>query len=289
MDFDFAVPTVLDYFATLVQDDDSLALTEAAISIAQDVAPSLDIASVSNELDGLAATLKRRLPGSAPTLHKLLALNHYFFRELQFAGNVNNYYDPQNSYVHTVLRTRRGIPISLAVVWLELANSIGLAAQGINFPGHFLVRIQVSEGQVIIDPMNGSSLDADELMDRLYQAGISPEPDESREAFLSHYLKDCSIRDILARMLRNLKEIYKSQQHWERVLQIQERMIVLYPTALWPQHWHLYRDRGLIFAHLNRTAEAMADLHLYLEHEPEAQDAHIVRLQLEQLQKQMPR
>lgn len=285
MDFDFAVPSVLDYFATLVQDDSSLALTEAAISIAQDVAPSLDIATVSNELDGLAATLKRRLPNDAPTLHKLLALNHYFFRELQFAGNVNNYYDPQNSYIHSVLRTRRGIPISLAVVWLELAHSIKLDAQGVNFPGHFLVRIQVSEGQVVIDPMSGASLDAEELMDKLYQAGISPEPNESRESFLSQYLQDCSKRDILARMLRNLKEIYKWQQHWERALQIQERMIVLYPTTSSPPHWHLYRDRGLIFAHLNRTAEAIADLHLYLEHVPEAEDAHIVRMQLEQLQK----
>lgn len=285
MDFDFAVPTALDYFATLVQDDSSLALTEAAISIAQDIAPSLDIGTVVNELDGLAATLKRRLPNDAPKLHKLLALNHYFFRELQFAGNINDYYDPQNSYIHTVLRTRRGIPISLAVVWLELAHSIGLHAEGVNFPGHFLVRLQVSEGQVLIDPMNGTSLDGDALVDKLYQAGINQQPDESREAFLGQYLEGCTKRDVLARMLGNLKEIYKWQKHWERALQIQERLIVLYPSLLWPNHWYLYRERGLIYAHLHRNEEAIADLQLYLEHVPDAEDAHIVRMQLEQLQK----
>lgn len=286
MDFDFAVPTVLDYFAALVQNDTSLALTEAAISIAQDVAPSLDIATVSNELDRLAATLRRRLPDEAPTLHKLLALNHFFFRELQFAGNVNDYYDPQNSYIHTVLRTRRGIPISLAVIWLELAQSIGLAAEGINFPGHFLVRMQLREGQVVLDPMNGSSLDTDELMDRLYQAGISPDANESRETFLAPHLSACTGRDILARMLRNLREIYQWKKHWERALQIQERLIILYPTAVWPSHWHLYRERGLLFAHLKRTEEAIADLNLYLQNAPGAQDTDVVRLQLQQLQKQ---
>lgn len=286
MEFDFAVPTVLDYFAALVQDDGSLALTEAAISVAQDIAPSLDIATVSNELDRLAATLRRRLPNAAPKLHKLLALNHFFFRELQFAGNINNYYDPQNSYLHTVLRTRRGIPISLAIIWLELAQSVGLAAEGVNFPGHFLVRIQLREGQVVLDPMNGSSLDTDELMDRLYQVGISPGPEESRETFLASHLNACTGRDILARMLRNLKEIYQSKKHWERALQIQERLIILYPPAVWSSHWHLYRERGLLFARLKRNEEAIADLRMYLQNAPEAQDADVIRLQLQQLQEQ---
>lgn len=288
MDFEFAIPSAHDYFGSLVQDDSSLALTEAAISLAHDVAPSLDIEAVLHELDGLASTLKRRLPADAPKLHKLLALNHYFFRELQFTGNVNNYYDPQNSYLHTVLRTRRGIPISLAVIWLELAQSIELEADGINYPGHFLLRIQVSEGQVIIDPMSGASLDSDALMEKLYEAGISPAPAESRDDFLRNYLHTASKRQMLSRMLRNLKEIYQWQKHWDRALQIQERLIILYPSKddpdRWPDHWHLLRERGMILSHLKRNAEAIADFELYLAHVPEAQDAQVVRMQIEQLQ-----
>src|SRR5882724_3243198 len=158
----FQTPTALEYFATLVADDASLSLIEAAVAIAQDEEPQLDTQSVLADIDALADRLRRRLPSDASTLHRLRLLNNFFFQELGFAGNVNNYYDIGNSHLSTVLRTRRGIPITLAVLYIELATQIGLTARGVSFPGHFLIKLRMSTGQqqgeVVIDPFTGQSL-----------------------------------------------------------------------------------------------------------------------------------
>src|SRR3569623_285526 len=131
----------LEFFAALVQQDDSIPLFEAALSIAQDAEPLLDLNVPQLAIDLLAAKLQRRLPSDASHIQKLRMLNHYFYHERGFAGNINNYYDPDNSYLHRVLITRRGIPISLAVVYMELAEQIGLQVKGISFPGHFLMKM----------------------------------------------------------------------------------------------------------------------------------------------------
>ena len=152
----FDVPSALDYFALLVADDASLSLIEAAVSIAQDEHPQLDVQAVRADVDAHAARLRRRVPADAVPLQRLRVLNRYFFQELGFAGNVNHYHDPRNSYLHEVLRSRRGIPITLAVLYIELAQHIGLAAQGVSFPGHFLIKLHLNQGQrqgeVLIDP-----------------------------------------------------------------------------------------------------------------------------------------
>ncbi len=124
-------PTPLEYFATLVGDDAGLNLLEAAAAIAQDEFPALDVQAVLAEVDSLAERLRQRLPADASAGHKLRSLTRYFHQELGFAGNINNYYERGNSYIHHVLATRRGIPITLAVIFLELATQLGLRAQGI--------------------------------------------------------------------------------------------------------------------------------------------------------------
>ncbi|MDE2093328.1 MAG: transglutaminase family protein, partial [Burkholderiales bacterium] len=163
----FEMPTALDYFASLVADDASLSLVEAAAAIAQDDFPMLDTQAVLAEIDAMAAKLKRRFPADAVPVQRLRWLNRYFFQELGFAGNVNNYYDPHNSYLHRVLSTRRGIPITLAVLYIELATQIGLTARGVSFPGHFLVKLRMrsgrQQGEVVIDPFTGQSLSRDEI------------------------------------------------------------------------------------------------------------------------------
>lgn len=118
----FEVPTALDYFAMLVVDDASLSLVEAAVSIGQDAQPQLDVQAVLAEIDALATRLERRVAADAVPLQRLRLLNRFFFQDLGFAGNVNHYHDPRNSYLHEVLRTRRGIPITLAVLYIELAQ-----------------------------------------------------------------------------------------------------------------------------------------------------------------------
>jgi regulator of sirC expression with transglutaminase-like and TPR domain len=253
------VPTPLDYFASLVQSDTEFPLLEAAASLAQDDYPDLDVQQVLGSVDQLLARLKRRFAADAPPLQKLRALNQFFYRDLNFAGNLNHYYDPENSYISAILQTRRAIPITLAVVWLELAQGVGLAARGIGFPGHFMVKVNLPNGQVVIDPVDGQSLSREELSERLEPFRRRSGLIDEFEVPLGLYLQVAPPRDIIARMLHNLKEIHTSQEDWSRLISVQNRLIVLLP-----QTWSEYRDRGLAHAELGQLDLALADLDTYL-------------------------
>lgn len=273
-------PQPLAYFAALVAEDQGFALLEAAICVAQDDQPTLDPQAVIGEIDRLAAKLQARLPTDAPPLRRLRALNHYFFSELAFAGNVNNYYDTRNSYLHEVLRTRRGIPITLALLYMELAGQLGLKARGVSFPGHFLVKVGMPQGEVVIDPFNGRSLSRDELDERLlpYRARHGLEGDF--ETPLGLFLQAAPSRDILARLLFNLKEIHRTGEDWPRLLAVQQRLVVLLPQAAEER-----RDRGLTWAELGRPAEAADDLAAYLAARPAAADAAALAERLAELRR----
>lgn len=260
-------PTPLEYFASLVRSDEQFPLLEAAASLAQDEYPDLDVQQVLGDVDQLLARLKRRLPADAAPLARLRALNQFFFRDLSFGGNVNDYYDPDNSYLNAVLRTRRGVPISLAVLWLELAQGLGLQARGVGFPGHFMMKVSLPKGQVVIDPFTGQSLSREELMERL-------EPYKRRNGLVDEfdvplglYLQAATPREIIARMLRNLKEIFRAQEDWDRYIPVANRLVVLLPDA-----WSEFRDRGLAHAGRGNTAQAVEDLETYLVHAEEALD-----------------
>ncbi len=261
----FEAPTPLAYFAALVADDDNLLLIEAAASIAQDEFPAVDTQGVLAEIDLLADRLKRRIPADASPVQRLRLLGHYFFSELGFAGNVNDYYDPQNSYLHNVLKTRRGIPITLSLIYIELAKHIGLEARGVAFPGHFLVKLKMPagdrHGEVVINPFTGQSLGREDLEDMLQPFRRRPGAHPDFEAPLGLYLQTALPRDVLARLLRNLKEIYRSAQDWPRLLAVQQRLVTLLPST-----WEERRDRGLAYAELSLFPEALADLEAYLEH-----------------------
>ncbi|KAF1043177.1 SirB1 family protein [Xylophilus sp.] len=256
------IPSPLSYFAALVQSDAHFPLLEAAASIAQDEYPELDVQQVLGDVDQLLARIQRRLPADAGALQKLRALNQFFYSDLGFAGNVNDYYDPDNSYLNAVLRTRRGIPISLAVLWLELAQGLGLQARGVGFPGHFMVKVNLPRGQVVMDPFSGRSLSQEELVERLepYRVGTHLAEDLGLPP-LAPYLQAATPREIIGRMLRNLKEIHRAQQDWARLVAVQNRLVTLLPRA-----WGEYRDRGLALAEQGRMAEAVTDLESYLSH-----------------------
>src|ERR1035437_8031520 len=254
MNLSLAVPTPLEYFASLVQSDAEFALLEAAASLAQDEYPELDVAQVLQDVDQLLARLKRRIPADAPPLQKLRAVNQFFYRDLSFAGNVNHYYDPDNSYVSVILRTRRAIPISLAVVWMELAQGLGLTARGVGFPGHFMIKVNLPNGQVVIDPLDGQSLSREDLAERLEPYRQRTDLVDDFEVPLGLYLQVSPPRDIISRMLRNLKEIHTAQEDWLRLIAVQGRLIVLLPQA-WPE----YRDRGLAHAEAGNVGPALAD------------------------------
>lgn len=266
----------LDYFASLVQEDKHIPLFEAALSIAQDDIPSLDLQECLLEIDRFAARLKRRFPADIAQIPKLRLLNNFFYQELGFAGNLNDYYNPDNSYLHKVLASRRGIPISLAVIYMELAQQIGLDVKGISFPGHFLMKLSVSSGDIILDPFNGASLSREDIEERLepyFIAGRRPS-----DPPLASYLEDASPRTILVRMLRNLKALFAEHPHWKQFLHVQQRLVILLPDEIAER-----RDRGLAYANLDCPQAALQDLEAYLDQCPQATDADSVRQRLPEL------
>ncbi|MBB3179370.1 SirB1 family protein [Variovorax sp. Sphag1AA] len=267
MTFSFQAPTALEYFESLVKSDEQFPLLEAAASIAQDEYPELDVQQVLGDVDQLLARLKRRLPADAAPLHRLRTLNQFFFHDLSFGGNVNDYYDPDNSYLNAVLRTRRGIPISLAVLWMELAHGLGLQARGVGFPGHFMLKVTLPKGQVVIDPFTGKSLSREELSERLEPYKRSNGLVGDFDVPLGLYLQPATPREIIGRMLRNLKEIHHAQEDWQRAIAVQDRLVALFPEA-----WGEYRDRGLAHAEQGNSAAAVRDLETYLAHADEALD-----------------
>jgi regulator of sirC expression with transglutaminase-like and TPR domain len=276
-------PTPLSYFASLVQSDEHFPLLEAAASLAQDEEPNLDVQQVLDDVERLLRRVQSRLPDDADDLTQLAILTQVFYQDLGFGGNANDYYAPENSYLNDVLRTRRGIPISLAIVWLELAQTLGLQAQGISFPGHFLVKVSLQGGLVVLDPLTGKSLGLDNLSERLSpyrspaDSSVAADLDEG-ETPLGLYLQACPERDILARMLRNLKEIFRAQEDWPRMLQVMDRLVVLLP-----EFWSERRDRGLVHAELGHVHEALQDLRLYLEAVPLGPDTVALRNRVSEL------
>lgn len=272
--------SVLDYFATLVAEDNSFPLTETALSLAQDAYPDLDLQSTLAELDELALRLKRRLPDDAGFTERIGALNRFFFRELGFAGNLNDYYDPDNSYLNVVLKRRRGIPISLAVLYMELGEQIGVPVKGVSFPGHFLLRVTLPEGDVMLDPTTGQSLTEAQMVDMLepYLSHVT----DSLGSALRMLLQPATSREIIARMLRNLKSIYLQTERWQRLLAVQQRLVILLPENI-----EEVRDRGFAYARLDYLRPALEDLERYLGDCPDAGDATAVESQLQELRQRV--
>lgn len=275
-------PTPLDYFAALVQSDDGFPLLEATACVAMDEYPELDVQTLLGDVDQLLARLRRRLPADAAPLQRLRLLNQFFFHDMGFGGNVNHYYDPDNSYLNVLLKTRRGIPISLAVVWLELAQGLGLQAKGVNFPGHFMVKVNLPQGQVMIDPFTGQSLSRDDLTERL-------EPFKRRNGLVDDfdvpvglYLQSAPPRDILARVLRNLKEIHRTQEDWHRLVQVLHRLVIVLPNDLTER-----RDRGLAWAELGHADRALPDLEAYLAQADDPLDADAIAQRVSELRREL--
>ncbi len=306
MQLDYQVPTPLEYFILLVntdqqndaQNDVQFPLLEAATALAQDEYPDLDVQAVLDDVDKLLARVKRRLPADSSALQRLRILNQFFYRDLGFGGNVNHFYDPENSFMNSVLRTRRGIPISLAVLWLELAQGLKLDAHGVSFPGHFMLKVSLPNGQVVIDPFTGQSLSREDLNERLepYQnaqnlvqriRALDEQLGDQIESSMTDqdipfglYLQAAKPRDIIVRMLHNLKEIYRSQEDWQRMIPVQDRLIALYADA-----WDEHRDRGLAFAELGKASAAVRDFDVYLSHMADAVDANAIALRAAELRR----
>lgn len=261
---------------------DCINIAEAALVIAAEEYPDLDVDGYLIRIDDMAASLRKRLRQDITATETIIALNHYVFEELGFSGNADDYYDPRNSFLNQVIDRRLGIPITLSVVYIEIGRRVGLALHGVSFPGNFLVKCVVRDGAIILDPYaGGASLSIVELQHRLQalQNGINVTP-----AAVEGILSAADGKEILARVLRNLKGIYLQQKDMLKALSATERIIALLPAA-----GEEYRDRGKIYLDLECFRAALSDFRHYLKLIPGAGDAQAVKQRVAELQQVVAR
>jgi len=227
--------------------------------------------------DEIAAAIKRRLAYDAFAEQKVLALNYYLFNEMRFSGNVDDYYDPRNNYLNEVIERRIGVPITLSILYLEIGKRLGLNLKGVSFPGHFLVKLSVKRGQLVLDPFTGGNAQSEaDLRQRLAQVLPSR---QAERVELDPYLEPATPRLIVARTLRNLKNIYLQAGKLEQALAVMHRMLLVMPESV-----EELRDRGFVYQRLECFRPALSDLQNYLRRRPQAPDATEVHGKIVELQ-----
>ena len=268
-------------FAQAVAREDEINLAQACLLIAQDAYPALDVGQYLDNIDRMALGLRSELPRGTAAEERIGALNQFLFERLGYRGNTDDYYDPRNSYLNEVIDRKTGIPITLSVLYIEVGRRLGLPLEGVSFPGHFLVRVQVRGGVLVLDPFAGglaqSEADLRSRLSRVIPEGVAADVPVA-ELPLDQFLEPATKREILARVLRNLKAIYREKDKPERLLQVLNRMLVLTPEAS-----SELRDRGYVYQRLECWRPALKDLTEYLEREPDAPDLEEVRASMMEL------
>ena len=236
-------------------------LATAALLIARLEYRRLDASRYLDTLDQMGATAREQVGAVTDPLESIRVLNGYLFEELGFAGNEEQYEDPRNSFLNDVLERRTGIPITLSLVYIEVARRAGVLLEGVNFPGHFLLRVRGWNGQteqldhdLIVDPFHGGALLSQNDCQRLLRQHGSPSA-----AFDPGLLVGATKSQILIRMLVNLKRIYVQMRSFPQAREVTEMLVALNPSALAE-----LRDRGLLAYHLNDFSSALRDLEDYL-------------------------
>ena len=270
----------LEPFAEVVgRDDARIDLARACLMIAQDAYPALDVERYLGDIERMAMRLRASMPQEHGAEERVVALNQFLFGELGFWGNTDDYYDPRNSYLNDVLDRKTGLPITLAVVYMEIGRRIGLPLQGVSFPGHFLVRLRLRTGVLVLDPFSGgvpqSEAELRARLQRVIPEGVT-ENVPVAELPLDQFLEPATNRQILARILRNLKGVYRDKP--ESMLDVLNRMLVVSPDAATE-----LRDRSVVYQRLECYRAALQDLKEYAEREPDAPDQDEVRVRLMEL------
>jgi regulator of sirC expression with transglutaminase-like and TPR domain len=254
-------------------------LAEGALLIAQEEYPALDVEAYLRRLDAMAEVVSGRLGLEIDPLRIVAQINTYLFEEQGFRGNLTHYYDARNSFLNDVLERKMGIPITLSVVYIELARQVGLPIVGVGLPGHFLVRYSAHPTVFWIDPFHrGQILSREDCQIRLadmYGQAL---------AWSDDYLQPVSDHAILQRMLYNLKALYVQQGDHRRALHVVERLLLLRPEVLTE-----VRDRGLLRAQLGLLEAALDDLQHYLQLSPEAPDVPLITQHIATLRQSLGR
>lgn len=250
--------------------EQDLNLAAASLAIATDHYPELEPAQYLARLDEMAKAVAARLGPKPRQTETLSAINEHLFHDLGLSGNTRDYSDPRNSYLNEVLDRGLGIPISLSVIYLEVAWRLGLPCQGVSFPGHFLIKCRVHGGHVVLDPFNqGASLGGSELV--ALAARVLGHDALAGDA-LGQLLVAVPKRSILLRLLRNLKLIHLQADRPEQALMVLDKMLHLDPSSAVD-----LRDRGKIYEDMEATRAALADYRSYLALVPDGPDAAHLR------------
>jgi regulator of sirC expression with transglutaminase-like and TPR domain len=257
----------VDFRSYATRPDGELTLLEGAVLIARLGHPTVDPAEEAARLDELARPLKELELGRRPLAVQARAMADHLYISNGFRGNVESYHDPDNSFINRVLERRLGIPISLAVVYLEVARRVGIVAHGVGFPGHFLVRLDDESGSsLVIDPFFGGEILDRAALESLLKRGAP------RGTLVDEMLDRVAVRQIVTRMLINLKSIYAARGEAGHLLAVLDHLADLIPEAV-----DEVRDRGFLCARLGAPRQAVADLKSYVEALPHAGDAAEIR------------
>jgi regulator of sirC expression with transglutaminase-like and TPR domain len=269
------VPRHKIFRAAVELPDDEIDLGRAALVIAQAEYPSLQVETYLARLDQIAAVVRDRSAGENSPYRLIASLNHVLFTQEGYRGNRDDYYDPKNSFLNDVIERRIGIPIALSVLYMEVARRADLRLHGVGFPGNFLVKYAGDEGEIVVDPFDKGEVrtteELQEMLDRLYGGKVRLQPE---------FLSRISNKQIIQRMLANLKAIYRRQENFLKAVSVVERLVILDPISA-----DEIRDRGLLYLKLERASEAVDDLETYLRLASDAADAEEILEQVLALKK----
>lgn len=269
----------LRVFSEIVQQpEDRIDLGYAALVMAQPEYPGLDIEAYVRRIDRLAEQVRKKVRTVMDPYRLIAGINDVLFAEEGIRGNRDNYYDPRNSFLNEVLERKLGIPITISVLYIEVARRLGLTLHGVGLPGHFLVKYVGEEEETVIDPFHSGQVRSVEelqaLLNEIYGGKV---------AFRSEFLSPVTKRQVLQRMLHNLKAIYLRQGDLLKSLSAVERLAILDPSSA-----QEIRDRGLLYLRLECVPQAVEDLEAYLRLAPEAEDADAIREQVVTLRSRVP-
>ena len=257
----------------LNKENKNIDLAKASLYYAQVEYPDLKNQIYLDYLDSIATEIDANIIKDRYPLQIIKAINDYLFEQLNFRGNNQDYYNPENSYINKVIDRKKGIPITLSVIYLEIAKRLSFPMVGIGMPGHFIIRPDFEDAGIFVDVFNRGEIlftqDCEAKLSQIYQKEVKLEP---------HFLAPVSNHQILARMLNNLKQIYLHQRQFNKVLSIIEGILIIFP-----HNPYEIRDRGLLCYEMARWQQATQDLQFYLNALPDAEDAPMIKMLLNKI------
>lgn len=266
-------PAWQNFYQEIEKPDEKIDLAKASFSYAQAEYPNLDIQKYLGILNSIASDIQPQLPAELYPLKVIKVINSYLFDKLKFQGNSQDYYQADNSFLNKVIDRKIGIPITLSVVYLEVAKRLDFPMVGIGMPGHFLIRPEFEDAGIFVDAFNRGEIlfeqDCQEKLNQIYQKPVKLESD---------LLAPISNKQILGRMLNNLKFIYLHRKDFNKALATMNGILKLFPRNV-----EELRDRGLLYYQINRWQEAALDLRFYLKIAPNSEDAPMIKILLEKI------